>query len=72
MIGRVGTMFGKHGVNIASAAVGRQPGTDPSDNAGPGSGLAVMIVTVDSPVPAEVLEEILGLEGFQDGRAVVL
>jgi D-3-phosphoglycerate dehydrogenase len=72
MIGRVGTMFGKHGVNIASAAVGREPGTDPSDNAGPGSGLAVMIVTVDSPVPSEVLDEILALDGFQDGRAVVL
>jgi D-3-phosphoglycerate dehydrogenase / 2-oxoglutarate reductase len=72
MIGKVGTMFGKHGVNIASAAVGRQPGTDPSDNAGPGSGLAVMIVTVDSPVPPEVIEEILGLDGFQDARAVGL
>ena len=25
MIGRVGTCFGEHGVNIVSAAVGRQP-----------------------------------------------
>jgi D-3-phosphoglycerate dehydrogenase len=72
MIGRVGTMFGKHGVNIASAAVGREPGTDPSDNAGPAPGLAVMIVTVDSPVPPEVIEEILALDGFQDARPVVL
>ena len=65
-------MLGKHGINIASTAVGREPGTDPSDNAGPGRGLAVMVVTVDSPVPPEVIEEILGLDGFQDGRAVVL
>jgi hypothetical protein len=59
-------------VNIASAAVGRQPGSDPSENAGPGSSLAVMIVTVDSPVPPEVIEEILALDGFQDARPVVL
>jgi len=72
MIGKVGTLLGKHGVNIASTAVGREPGTDPSDNAGPSRGLAVMVVTVDSPVPPEVIEEILGLDGFQDGRAVVL
>ncbi len=25
MIGRVGTIFGEHGINIVSAAVGRQP-----------------------------------------------
>ena len=31
-----------------------------------------MVVTTDAPVPPEVIEEILGLDGFQDGRAVVL
>ncbi len=30
MLGRVGTAFGAHGVNIVSAAVGRQPGDDAS------------------------------------------
>ena len=73
MIGKVGTLLGKHGINIASTAVGREPGTDPAPTTpGPSRGLAVMVVTVDSPVPAEVIDEILGLEGFQDGRAVVL
>jgi D-3-phosphoglycerate dehydrogenase len=72
MIGRVGTVLGKHGINIASTAVGREPGTDPSESASPSRGLAVMVVTVDSPVPHGVIEEILGLDGFQDGRAVVL
>jgi hypothetical protein len=29
-------------------------------------------VTVDSPVPDEVIREIVSFEGFQDGRAVTL
>ncbi len=73
MIGKVGTVLGEHGVNIASTAVGREPDTDPFEGAGGGSGrLAVMVVTVDSPVPDEVIEAILALEGFQHGRAVTL
>jgi D-3-phosphoglycerate dehydrogenase / 2-oxoglutarate reductase len=66
MVGRVGTAFGAHGVNISSAAVGRQPpGRDGSD-------LAVMAVTTDGPVPAEVIDEIVASDGFIAGRAVVL
>ena len=34
MIGRVGTVFGAHGVNIVSAAVGRQPDEDGAATAG--------------------------------------
>ena len=47
MIGRVGTVFGEHGVNISAAAVGREP---PGDDAR-GGDLAVMAVTTDAPVP---------------------
>jgi D-3-phosphoglycerate dehydrogenase len=61
MIGRVGTIFGEHGVNIASAAVGADPGRH-----------AVMAVTTDKPVPQDLIDEITGLEGFHDGRAVSL
>ncbi len=47
MMGRVGTALGEHGVNISSAAVGRQPpGADGRRNE-----VAVMVVTTDSPVP---------------------
>jgi D-3-phosphoglycerate dehydrogenase / 2-oxoglutarate reductase len=68
MIGRVGTIFGKHGVNIVSAAVGRQP--DESDT---GEGrLAAMAITTDSPVPASVVEEIVAGDGFVAGRTVTL
>ncbi|MDQ6776128.1 MAG: phosphoglycerate dehydrogenase, partial [Actinomycetota bacterium] len=43
MIGRVGTVFGEHGINIVSAAVGRQPGRPSQDD----SGLAAMAITTD-------------------------
>jgi len=73
MIGKVGTVFGEHGINIASTAVGREPDHEPDRPAGGGSGrLAVMVITTDAPVPSEVIDEILSLEGFQDGRAVTL
>jgi D-3-phosphoglycerate dehydrogenase len=61
MIGRVGTVFGEHGVNIDSAAVGA------GDN---GDGQAVMAVTCQDQVPADVIDEILKIDGFVDGRAV--
>jgi D-3-phosphoglycerate dehydrogenase len=73
MIGKVGTVFGEHGINIASTAVGREPGVEPGVTAaGDSGGLAVMVVTVDSPVPAEVIDEIVALDGFESGRAVTL
>jgi D-3-phosphoglycerate dehydrogenase len=61
MIGRVGTVFGQHGVNIDSAAVGA------GDN---GDGQAVMAVTCQGAVPAKVIDEIVKIDGFVDGRAV--
>jgi len=67
MIGRVGTVFGAHGVNISSAAVGRDPAGD-----GPDDGLAAMAVTTDAPVPREVVDEIVASEGFVDGRTVTV
>jgi D-3-phosphoglycerate dehydrogenase len=73
MIGKVGTVFGEHGLNIASTAVGRAPDHEPGSPAGGGSGrLAVMVVTTDSPVPDKVIAEILEIDGFQGARAVTL
>jgi len=63
MLGRVGTLLGAAGVNIASAAVGRRP--DDADE-------AVMVVTADGGVPQEVLDEIVATDGFFAGRAVSL
>jgi D-3-phosphoglycerate dehydrogenase len=68
MIGRVGSHFGEHGINIVSAAVGRHP-----DAAHVGEGLeAVMVITTDSAVPHAVIDEIAALDGFAAGRTVSL
>jgi D-3-phosphoglycerate dehydrogenase len=71
MVGRVGSSLGEHGINISSAAVGRQRegGTVSGGRRGE---LAVMVVSTDVPVPPVVVEEIAGSEGFLDGRVVAL
>jgi len=65
MIGRVGTIFGTHGINISSAAVGH------TDDDG-GERLAAMVVTTDAPVPQVVLSEIVASDGFVNGWSVDL
>ena len=43
----------------------------PAGEPGAGDGgLAVMVVTADSPVPPGVIAEIVALDGFESGRAV--
>jgi D-3-phosphoglycerate dehydrogenase len=66
MIGRVGTAFGQHGVNIDSAAVGHVPEGDGD------AGLAVMVVTTEGPIPQAVVDELVATDGFVGGRAVTL
>ncbi|WP_273888653.1 phosphoglycerate dehydrogenase [Rubrobacter naiadicus] len=62
MIGKVGTALGGHGINIGNMAVGRgEPGSR-----------AVMAVTVDDPVPQEVIEDLLKIPGFKEARPVTL
>ncbi len=68
MIGRVGTIVGNHGINIVSAAVGRQP----DESQGPAERLAAMVITTDAPVPRAVLDEVVEGEGFETGRTVSL
>jgi D-3-phosphoglycerate dehydrogenase len=68
MIGRVGTIFGNHGINIISAAVGRQPGEGEHEE----PRLAAMVITTDSPVPHAVLDEVESGEGFEAARTVTL
>jgi D-3-phosphoglycerate dehydrogenase len=68
MIGRAGTAFGEHGVNIVSAAVGRLP--DDQHNAE--GGLAAMAITTISPVPQAVVDQIVSGEGFDAGQTVAL
>ena len=73
MIGRVGTIFGAHGINISSAAVGHtraQAATDAGD--GEDKRLAAMVVTTDAPVREGVVSEIVASEGFLTGWSVDL
>jgi len=81
MIGRVGTIFGAHGINISSAAVGHTPdgaGATPAtpgvdeDRSTAGQRLAAMVVTTDAPVPDAVLREIVASDGFVNGWSVDL
>jgi D-3-phosphoglycerate dehydrogenase len=67
MIGRVGTIFGAHGINISSAAVGHTPDGDGDDKR-----LAAMVVTTDARVPEDVVAEIVASDGFVNGWSVDL
>ncbi len=58
IVGRVGTVLGAHGVNIARMGLGRKPG----------SGRAIMLIEVDSEVPAAVTDELSGLPGIREAR----
>ncbi|HEX5195513.1 MAG TPA: phosphoglycerate dehydrogenase [Solirubrobacteraceae bacterium] len=68
MLGRVGTAFGAAGVNIISAAVGRQRESEDV----PEGGLAAMAITTSEPVPQEVVDEIVASDGFFAGQTVAL
>ena len=61
VIGRVGTMFGEAGINIAGMTVSRSRR----------GGKALMALTVDSAPPAELVERLRG-EGFDDARVLEL
>ena len=61
-IGRVGSLLGEAGVNIATMAVSRnRPG-----------GNALMVLTVDTPLPLEVAETLRAEPGFVDVRLIRL
>jgi D-3-phosphoglycerate dehydrogenase len=74
MIGRVGTIFGGHGINISSAAVGHVPDgrEDAEERSENGQRLAAMVVTTDAAVPRAVIDEIVASDGFVNGWSVDL
>ena len=53
IIGPVGMLFGEHNINIAGMQVGRKEI----------GGQAVMMLSVDAPVPEDTLKKIAGLDG---------
>jgi D-3-phosphoglycerate dehydrogenase len=60
VIGRVGTLLGKHAINIASFALGRVPNSDE----------AIGIVNVDQNVPLEVLGELRSIKTVRQARVI--
>jgi D-3-phosphoglycerate dehydrogenase len=62
VIGRVGTMLGKRGINIAEWRLGRTA---------PG-GRALSFINLDTPAPPDVLTELNRLEGVTGLRQVTL
>ena len=62
VIGAVGTVLGEAGINIASMEVGRKEA----------GGLALMCLTVDSPIPPEVLDRIVEAVGMKSATQVAL
>jgi D-3-phosphoglycerate dehydrogenase / 2-oxoglutarate reductase len=61
VIGRVGTLFGEAGVNIANMTVSRTRR----------GGKALMVLSIDSVAPPELVERLQG-EGFDDARFISL
>jgi D-3-phosphoglycerate dehydrogenase / 2-oxoglutarate reductase len=61
VIGRVGTMFGEAGVNIANMAVSRTKE----------GGKALMAFSIDSPAPPDLVERV-ERSGFDDARFIAL
>ena len=65
VIGRIGSILGEHGVNIANFALGRE-----RSGAKPVKALAV--VQVDAPVLSPVLEDLVKIEAMLEARPVSL
>lgn len=65
VIGRIGTILGEHGVNIASFALGR-------DRSGVKPVMAISVVQVDAPVPNAVLDALRTIEALLEVRLISL
>ncbi len=62
IIGNLGTVLGEHNVNIASMQVGRRIVR----------GDAVMVLSLDDPIPASLLATIHAINGIQESHPVTL
>ena len=68
VIGKVGTVLGKHGINIANFSLGRRSGeTQPGVPQE-----AIAVVRVDGTVPEAVVSELRGIAAVQQAKAVHL
>jgi D-3-phosphoglycerate dehydrogenase len=68
VIGKVGTILGKHGINIANFSLGRHGG---EEHAGVPRA-AIAVVQVDGSVPEAVVGELRGIPAIQQAMAIRL
>ena len=62
MIGKVGTLLGERGVNIAGMHVGRE-----------GEGRrAIMVLLIDDPLNADTLKQLRAIPGMETAQMVTL
>jgi D-3-phosphoglycerate dehydrogenase len=65
VIGRIGSILGEHGVNIANFALGRE-------RSGPKPVKALAVVQVDAPVSSAVLDDLVKIEAMLEAKPVSL
>jgi D-3-phosphoglycerate dehydrogenase len=65
VIGKIGSILGEHGVNIANFALGRE-------RSGPKPVKALAVVQVDAPVSGKVLEALQTIEALIEAKLVML
>lgn len=62
VIGHIGNILGEYGINIATMQVNRKKE----------EGLALMILSVDSPIPDDAISRLLNVDGIIRARAITL
>ncbi|HJN34911.1 MAG TPA: ACT domain-containing protein, partial [Prochlorococcaceae cyanobacterium Fu_MAG_50] len=62
IIGGLGSLLGEHNVNIAAMQVGRRIVR----------GEAVMVLSIDDPIPTSLLDTIHAINGIQEAHPVTL
>lgn len=67
VIGKVGTILGKHGINIANFSLGRR-----SEAPAGSAREAIAVVQVDGSVPESVVSELSGIPAIQQAKAIRL
>jgi D-3-phosphoglycerate dehydrogenase len=72
VIGRLGTVVGEHGINIASFALGRSGGRMEGDGRSTDVGTALAVLQIDGVASAELLGDLRAVEAVHAVRAVTL
>ena len=68
MIGKIGTILGQHGINIANFALGRRSGEEKSG----APREAIAVVHVDGSAPEPVLVELRKIPAVAEAKAIQL